>query len=318
VETDVLGAGYERQRIDLDPDDEGEVVATLVSLKAPAPTRRAVLYLHGFVDYFFQTHLAEFFTARGYDFYALDLRKYGRSMLDHQTPNFARDMSEYFTEIDAAVELIRADHDVLLVNGHSTGGLIAALWADRVRGQGLVQGLFLNSPFFEFNAPWISRRGLAPLIRLIGRRRPYAPVGQTLGTTYGWSIHSSKHGEWDYNLAWKPLEGYKILAGWVRAISLAHRQVQRGLAIDVPVLVAASSRSYTGKFSDAAHHADSVLNVADIVRYAPGLGTDVTVVQIEGGKHDLTLSPPKAREQLFTELDQWLTTKLGAATRTES
>jgi alpha-beta hydrolase superfamily lysophospholipase len=318
VETDVLGAGYERRRIDLDPDDEGEVVATLVSLKAPAPTRRAVLYLHGFVDYFFQTHLAEFFTARGYDFYALDLRKYGRSMLDHQTPNFARDMSEYFTEIDAAVELIRADHDVLLVNGHSTGGLIAALWADRVRGQGLVQGLFLNSPFFEFNAPWISRRGLAPLIRLIGRRRPYAPVGQTLGTTYGWSIHSSKHGEWDYNLAWKPLDGYKILAGWVRAISLAHRQVQRGLAIDVPVLVAASSRSYTGKFSDAAHHADSVLNVADIVRYAPGLGTDVTVVQIEGGKHDLTLSPPKAREQLFTELDQWLTTKLGAATRTES
>lgn len=293
-------------------------MATLVSLKAPAPTRRAVLYLHGFVDYFFQTHLAEFFTARGYDFYALDLRKYGRSLLDHQTPNFARDVSEYFTEIDAAVEIIRADHDVLLVNGHSTGGLIAALWAHRVRGKGLAQGVFLNSPFFEFNAPWISRRGLAPLIRLIGRRRPYAPVGQTLGSTYGWTIHNSKHGEWDYNLAWKPLDGYKILAGWVRAISLAHRRVQRGLAIDAPVLVAASSRSYTGKFSDAAHHADAVLKVDDIIRYAPGLGTDVTVVQIEGGKHDLTLSPPKAREKLFTELDRWLTTKLDAATRTES
>jgi alpha-beta hydrolase superfamily lysophospholipase len=318
VETDVLGAGYELRRIDLDPDDEGEVVATLVSLKAPAPTRRAVLYLHGFVDYFFQTHLAEFFTARGYDFYALDLRKYGRSLLEHQTPNFARDMSEYFTEIDAAVRLIREDHDVLVVNGHSTGGLIAALWAHRVRGQGLVQGLFLNSPFFEFNAPWISRRGLAPVIRFVGRRRPYAPVGQTLGTTYGKSIHRSEHGEWDYDLAWKPLNGYKILAGWVRAISLAHRQVQRGLAIDVPVLVAASSRSYVGKFAEEAHHADSVLNVADIVRYAPRLGNDVTVVRIEGGKHDLTLSPPKAREQLFTELDQWLTTKLGAATPSES
>ena len=293
-------------------------MATLVSLKAPAPTRRAVLYLHGFVDYFFQTHLAEFFTARGYDFYALDLRKYGRSLRDHQTPNFARDMSEYFTEIDAAVRIIRADHDVLLVNGHSTGGLIAALWAHRVRGQGLVQGLFLNSPFFEFNAPWISRRGLAPLIRLVGRRRPYSPVGQALGTTYGMSIHRSEHGEWDYDLAWKPLNGYKILAGWVRAISIAHRQLQRGLAIDAPILVAASARSYNGKFSEAAHHADSVLNVDDIVRYAPGLGRDVTVVRIEGGKHDLTLSPPKAREQLFAELDRWLTAKLGATTRTES
>ena len=49
-----------------------------------------------------------------------------------------------------------------------------------------------------------------------------------------------------------------------------------------------------------------MLKVDDIVRYAPGLGTDVTVVRIEGGKHDLTLSPPKARERLFTELDQWL------------
>jgi alpha-beta hydrolase superfamily lysophospholipase len=101
-----------------------------------------VLYIHGFVDYFFQTHLAEFFTARGYDFYALDLRKYGRSLLAHQTPNFCTDIAEYYTEIDEAVRIIReADgHDTLLVNGHSTGGLIAALWAHRVRGKGLVQG----------------------------------------------------------------------------------------------------------------------------------------------------------------------------------
>ena len=63
-------------------------MATLVRRRADAPTRRAVLYLHGFVDYFFQTHLAEFFTDRGFDFYALDLRKYGRSLLPHQTPNF--------------------------------------------------------------------------------------------------------------------------------------------------------------------------------------------------------------------------------------
>ena len=312
METDVLGAPYERQTIQLDPDDEGPGVATLVSLKAPAPTRRAVLYLHGFVDYFFQTHLAEFFTARGYDFYALDLRKHGRSLLAHQTPNFARDMAEYFTEIDAAVKIIRADHDVLLVNGHSTGGLIAALWAHRVRGQGVVQGLFLNSPFFEFNAPWISRRGLAPVVRLIGRTRPYAGIGQQLGTVYGASLHRSEHGEWEYDLAWKPLAGYKILAGWVRAISLAHRQLQRGLAIDVPVLVAGSTRSHRGRFSEAAHHADAVLNVEDMKRYAPGLGRDVTFVQIEGGKHDLTLSRTQAREKLFTELDGWLRAKLGA------
>jgi alpha-beta hydrolase superfamily lysophospholipase len=308
VETDVLGTPYTQRRIELSPDAEGEVVATLVSLRAPAPTRRAVLYVHGYVDYFFQTHLADFFTARGYDFYALDLRKYGRSLRSHQTPNFCRDVTEYFPELDEAIRIIRDEegHDTVLVNGHSTGGLITTLWADHVRGQGVVQGLFLNSPFLEFNAPWLVKRGLAQVLKVLGRLAPKSGVGQELGTTYGMSIHSDHHGEWTYDLAWKPLNGYKIHAGWVRAMSLAQRQAQRGLAIDVPVLVASSNRSHVGKFTEAAHDADAVLNVKDIARYAPGLGRDVTYVQIEGGKHDLTLSRPEARAALFAELDRWL------------
>jgi alpha-beta hydrolase superfamily lysophospholipase len=317
VETDVLGAPYEARTIRLADDVEGEVVATLVRLRTGAPTNRAVLYLHGFVDYFFQKHLAEFFTERGYDFYALDLRKYGRSLRPHQTPNFIADLASYDEEINEAVRIIREEdgHDTLLVNGHSTGGLIAALWADRVRGKGVVQGLFLNSPFFEFNTPVLTRKVLNPIINVIGRRKPFSALPQKLGGTYGQTLHRSEHGEWDYDLSWKPLNGYTIYAGWVRAIGQAHRQLQAGLHIDVPVLVAASSRSYLGPFAEAAHHADSVLNVQDIVRYAPGLGKNVTVARIDGGKHDLTLSPAKAREQLFATLDTWLrsTATLGVA-----
>jgi alpha-beta hydrolase superfamily lysophospholipase len=308
VETDLLGAPYEVRQLRFDPDDEGEVVATLVRLLSGAPTNRAVLYVHGFVDYFFQTHLAEFFTTRGYDFYALDLRKYGRSLLAHQTPNYCGDIFEYFAEIDEAVRIIREEdgHDTLVVNGHSTGGLTVALWAHRVRGRGLLQGLFLNSPFFEFNTPWFTRKVVGPVIRRIGRNRPMAKLPQKLGSTYGLSIHRDYNGEWTYDLAWKPLDGFPVYAGWVRAIGIAHRTVRSGLDIDVPVLVAFSTRSYRGRFAEAAHHADSVLNVNDIARFAVGLGKDVTLLRIEGGKHDLTLSPPAAREQLFTELDGWL------------
>jgi alpha-beta hydrolase superfamily lysophospholipase len=308
VETDVLGEPYERRTIELASDDEGELVATLVRLRAAGPTTRAVLYVHGFVDYFFQTHVAEFYTARGYDFYALDLHKYGRSLRDHHTPNFALEMSDYFTEIDEAVRIIREEegHDTLLINAHSTGGLITALWADRVRGRGLVQGLFLNSPFFEFNSPWLVRHTLNPIVATLGKRRPKSSLPQELSKTYGRSLHRDYDGEWDYDLGWKPLQGYAIYAGWVRAISRGHRQLQRGLKIDVPVLVGASTKSYRGQFAEAAHHADAVLDVDHIVKYAPGLGQDVTVLRIEGGKHDLALSPAAAREQLFTALDTWL------------
>jgi alpha-beta hydrolase superfamily lysophospholipase len=311
TQTDLLGAPYVRRRITLPPDYEGEVEATLVSLRAANPARHAVLYVHGYVDYFFQTHLAEFYTAAGYDFYALDLRKYGRSLLSHQTPNFCLDLTEYYPEIDAALNVIRLEdgHDTVLLNGHSTGGLIAALYAERVRGRGLLQALFLNSPFLEFNEPWLKRRTLGPVARLVARVAPKSVVAGGIGTVYGSTIHADYEGEWRYDLAWKPLNGFKVYAGWVRAITRAQRRVQRGLAIDVPVLLASSARSYKGKLSKAAHHADSVLDVAHMARYGPGLGRDVTLIRIEDGLHDLTLSAPAVRQRLLDDLAGWLRTK---------
>jgi alpha-beta hydrolase superfamily lysophospholipase len=153
VDEDVLGAPYERMTIDLGEDDEGAVVATLVRRRCEAPTTRAVLYIHGYTDYFFQTHLADFFVDAGIDFYAIDLRKHGRSLAAHQTANFTRDVASYFTELDEALRIIREvdGHTRVLVSGHSTGALTASLWAHRRRTDGVIDGLFLNSPFFEFN-----------------------------------------------------------------------------------------------------------------------------------------------------------------------
>jgi alpha-beta hydrolase superfamily lysophospholipase len=152
---------------------------------------------------------------------------------------------------------------------------------------------------------------LTPAISAAGARNPKRKLPQQLTATYGISIHKTQQGEWDYNLDWKPLTGFGVYAGWIRAVHQAHQRLQRGLEIDVPVLVACSSKSYRGKFTPAAHDADSVLNVDHIVRYAAGLGRDVTVVRIEGGKHDLALSPEPARQKLFAALDGWLAATLG-------
>src|SRR5207249_7319683 len=98
--------------------------------------------------------LADFFVSHGIDFYALDLRKYGRSLQPHQTPNFCLDLSDYYAELDEATRIIKSEgHNRLLVNGHSTGGLITSLWAHDRRADGIVDALFLNSPFLDLNAP---------------------------------------------------------------------------------------------------------------------------------------------------------------------
>jgi alpha-beta hydrolase superfamily lysophospholipase len=308
---DVLGTPYRKRVIDLGRDDEGPVVATLVSRKASKPTGRAVLYVHGFIDYFFQTHLADFYVDRGWDFHALDLRKYGRSLLPHQTPNFCRNISDYFPDLDAAVELIGADQ--LLVNGHSTGGLIASLWANERRHDDIVHGLFLNSPFFDFNAPWWKRRPLLAAVSALGRRQPYRVVPLGMTTVYGESIHAEHRGEWTYDLAWKPIEAFPIRAGWFRAIGRGQRQLRAGLKIPVPILLACSTRSFKGAtWHDSAAYADAVLDVEHMVKYAPRLGPQVTVVRIDGGKHDLTLSGPEARERVFSEVGRWIDAYLPA------
>ena len=90
LQTDLLGPPYTCETWQLRPDDEGEVFATLVHRPAGQPTRKAVLHVHGFCDYFFQTGAADFWVRNGYDFYALDLRKYGRSCGRTRHPTTSR------------------------------------------------------------------------------------------------------------------------------------------------------------------------------------------------------------------------------------
>ncbi|MDT5131296.1 MAG: hypothetical protein QOE41_607, partial [Mycobacterium sp.] len=70
-----------------DPDGEGEIVTTLIRRgEVSAHARPAVLVVHGFTDYFFNTELADQFAARGFAVYALDMNKCGRSWREGQTP----------------------------------------------------------------------------------------------------------------------------------------------------------------------------------------------------------------------------------------
>jgi alpha-beta hydrolase superfamily lysophospholipase len=310
---DVLGPDFEQLLLPQAPDYEGAVVSTLVRLKPTADhSAKAVLYVHGFNDYFFQQDMARRFQHQGYQFYALDLRKYGRSLRPHQRPNNVRDLREYFADLDAALAVVRAEAgDVpLVLCAHSTGGLIAALYAQENPGR--VTALVLNSPFLAMNLPRAGLRAL-PLVAALGRRAPDLPIPGKLPTTYGQSLHRQYWGEWDYDLAWKPLTVFPVNAGWLRAITAGHRRVQQqGLTLALPVLVLHSDASVKSPgWSDEFFRADGVLNVEHIRTLAPRLGTRVTVRAIAGGLHDLVLSREPVREQVYREVFAWLTATLG-------
>ncbi len=307
-EIDVLGAPYEVERLKLPDDAEGPVVAHLVVRRATKPQGRAVLHVHGFADYFFQTVAADFWVSRGYDFYALDLRKYGRSILEHQTPNFALDLTEYFPELDEARRRIteRDGHDALVISAHSTGALVAALWAED-RDVPLA-GLFLNSPWLDLNGSFLLRTAGTKAIDQVGARRPYLAIPRNVTGFYARSLHREHDGEFDFSLDWKPLTSQPVYAGWLRAVRRGHARLHKGLDLTAPILVMTSAASaFPKEWDDSVHSHDIVLDVGLIRKWAPRLGRHLTLVGVEGARHDVTLSREPVRSVVFDEVSRWLT-----------
>ena len=112
--------GYQQATVHLGEDAEGEIVATFVRKDPSKLTlqerwrrwhfsvrgyRLAIMYVHGWNDYFYRRHASEYWESLGIPFYAVDLRKFGRSYRPYQTPGYIEDLHEYrleFNEIGRA------------------------------------------------------------------------------------------------------------------------------------------------------------------------------------------------------------------------
>ena len=315
--TDDVLAGYVQttRALGADPDGEGDLFATLVRSADPTPSPRAVLALHGYTDYFFNTELADHFAAAGWRFYGLDSHRCGRSWREGQTPHFTTDLARYDRELEWAMAVIGAENPTAakVVYGHSTGGLVVSLWLDRVRERGDtaamgVAGLVLNSPFLDLNGPAILRaRATSSAIGAVSKVSKTRVVRGSGSGGYGQTLHRQYHGEFDYNLQWKPVGGFPVTVGWIHAIRRGQARLHRGLDIGVPNLVLRSDHSVAETAeTDVLQRGDAVLNVSHIARWAGCLGNRTTSVPIKDAKHDVFLSLPEPRAAAYAELDRWL------------
>lgn len=313
---DVL-PGYRQTTLALgsDPDGEGDLFTTLVRRADDAPSPRVALAVHGFTDYFFNTELVERFARRGYRLYGLDLHKCGRSWRPGQTPHFTTDLSRYDRDLQLALGIMTAENpdSRVVVYGHSTGGLVVSLWLDRVRTRGAtaalgITGLVLNSPFLDLNGPAVLRtRATAGALGAASRVRKTRVIRPAGKGGYGLTLHRDYHGEFDYNLAWKPVGGFPITVGWIRAVRRAQARLHRGLDVGVPNLILRSDHSVAETAgTETMQRGDAVLDVAHIAQWAGCIGNRQTVVPVADAKHDVFLSLPGPREAAYRELDDWL------------
>lgn len=311
---DILGPPFAQRTLHLGTDDEGQIVATLVRrlpslwARLTGPLRDVdVLYVHGWSDYFFQSDVASMWADLGARFFALDLRKYGRSLREGQTPGDVHDLTTYDADIAAALDAMGARTGRRLVLlGHSTGGLVLSLWAQR--HPDAVSALILNSPWLEFQLGAVGRRAIQPIV---SARARFDPRGGQVGTDYGFYSRAQREigsipTPTGFVPTWRPDRAFSTHPGWLRAIMTGHRVISAGLGLACPVLVLLSARSVSPLvWSDAMTSADAVLVVDDIARASLKLGELVTVARIDGAIHDVFLSRAEPRRQALRVTRRW-------------
>lgn len=329
---DVLGDGYLQTTLELKADSEGPVVATLVKAQAPVqPTfwnkvvgrssqvaaNTDVLYIHGWSDYFFQKNLAEYWRSHGAQFYALDLRKYGRSIRPGQSDGFIDDLADYDEDIEAALEVMghgskksgandkALEGRKLVVMGHSTGGLIFSLWADRNPGR--ADAVVLNSPWLEYQLTAAARALVAPVLRAGTKINPKAQMPSIDFGFYSRTVDKNKEGEWEFNYDWRPEHGFPVRPAWLNAILAGHAKVAAGLDIQAPVFTWLSTRSLlVPRWNPDMMKSDVAIDVNIVAARVHQLGKIVTLTRIENAMHDVVLSARPVRNHAFDELTRWL------------
>lgn len=311
---DPLLDGYVAQTIDLKSEPtyalepEGSLVATLIR-REHTSGGRALLYIHGWSDYFFQAHVADAVSDMGFDFYAIDLRRYGRSLRQGQLAGYVPSLEQYFVELDEACARIRDEgHDEIVLSGHSTGGLVAVLYA--AARPGAFSALVLNSPWLEWQGSSLARPAVHPLMRAVSAVAPTTALPSMDNGFYRRSVSKTEEGEWDYDLRLKGDPSFLVRIGWLEAVMAGQAKVAQGLGITAPILVLTSTKSMSGliggKWSDELKSVDSVLDVDRIVERVPKLGNRVMLVRLEGAMHDVMLSRKEVREQAIAEVGTFL------------
>lgn len=309
---DYLGSSWQARTLFLNDDDGGSPrnrpdVAVLVhEADASERARRsgvAVLYLPGFQDSFFHTEQAEAWARFDVPLIGLEFRRSGRALRSEASRDDIRDLRVRNEEVTAAVAYIRGTlgaSKVVLV-GHSTGGLQAALWASE--NPGGVDAVILNSPWLDHNGPEYEKTTLTSTIDKVGKVTPRLVIA-TLNPAYARALHE----RWNFDTQLKQIDHLTVYAGFWRTVRRAQRDVAAGkVRVREPLLVAHSDHS--GNFKDPSPSelasSDCILNVEDMKRLAFKLSPDAGLLEISGGIHDLALSPRPARDFYTRDTIEW-------------
>jgi len=298
---DILGEDYDYHTILLQPDYFGTPTATLVRRCTTEEVTCSVLYIHDFSDYFWQDSIAVEFTEEGFQFYALDLRRFGRNISNlppnEKGPNEMKNIKEFYEEIHYAIKFIKEVEkmDMIMLCGTGLGGLLSVLFT--AEHPQMINGLCIINPLLSLNSAWEdlinSSKNWFGSINLDYKESQFSFL-------YHQSLHQSAKGEYQWDLSYKPMSGFPVSVSWVLSLKEALKLLQP-INIELPILLLCSQSGYAIKhWTDDIFKTDIFCKVDGMVGLGGSLGKNVKTQLIKDAMHDILLSKSiRAREDAF-------------------
>ncbi|MFA7082899.1 MAG: alpha/beta fold hydrolase [Arcobacteraceae bacterium] len=273
--------------------------------KTVPSSKKAVLYIHGFNDYFFNEELAQKFLEKGYSFFAIELHNYGKKLNVNSNPYFFKDIHEFDEELTLAISHIKNDFGItdITLYGYSQGALVATLYAN---GHKNINRLIVDSAFFDFEVPLFIKKFILPFVAFVGNHFPSIKINLTSPNTFGQSLHKDFYGEWDFDISLKQIQtNAPIYLGWIHAIYQAQQTLHKKLNLNIPVLSLYSNISSKNLYFTS----DIVLDVKTIEYYSNFLNDNPNLTThkvIQNSIHGVTLSQEPARTKAYIAIFEWL------------
>ena len=270
-----------------------------LSFKKKEKNKNALIWIHGFNDVYYQYNHGEYFLEKGYDIYAITLRRYYNNYYKFYSNN----LDEFIEDIDNNIKYVLANnYNNIVLYGHSFGGLLSVLYFKKGLYRSLINKLILNSPFFDFfesklmkfllNYPIYYLGYLFPKLKLTENKKLCDPYAMDILNRYYFNDevkninYSDKYAGFIYTL----VDNFKLIHN-------------KEININIPILVLCSDKSY--KNSKIYKH-DSVLDVEDIKKYSNYIGSNVKIEIIEDAIHDVLVSDKHITDKAMAKIFNFL------------
>jgi alpha-beta hydrolase superfamily lysophospholipase len=268
--------------------------------------KKALIWIHGFNDYYYHFHIGDKLLNEGYDIYALTLRRYGEVCSNKEGLFYTNNLDEYLEDIDNVFNFIsKYNYEKIFLYGHSTGGLTSTIYCQKGEYRDKINGLILNAPFFDFNDSIFNEFLLKHIVSRIGYFFPRFKLKKYNPNKYN-ANSEEIYERFYFNDNYKLRGGSPVYAGWIYTINKHQELIKnKNISLDIPILVIYSDKTIAGNKQDKG---DNTLDMSEINKYSDYLGNNVKEVIIKDAIHDVLCSEDKPRKEAIKCMFDWLMT----------